>query len=244
MTNNAANNQIKSNPDRDAGASHRNRPQDVSPGDRTVGRKAAGTKAMSKAEINTLPLRRYDGPVSVVKTQSDLKRAIRKLKGEKVLGFDTETRPSFKKGQSYQPTLIQLAARDEVFLFHLGHCPLNDGLLGILENPAILKAGVATVRDLAELRALQPFEPGGFVNLEDKARALGFQNQGLRGMVAALLGFRISKRAQTSNWSRKELTPAQITYAATDAWVSRELYAALDRLEHETAAKQRVEGSG
>ncbi len=186
---------------------------------------------LGKEEINALPLRRYEGPTSLITTASDLKKAIRKLKREKLLGFDTETRPSFKKGKSYQPSLVQLAAGNEVFLFHLKHQPLHDGLLDILSDESIIKAGVATNRDVSELRELQPFEPAGFVNIEDKARNLGFKNQGLRSMAAVILGFRISKQAQTSNWSRKDLSPTQITYAATDAWVSRELYVALEKIE-------------
>ncbi len=203
-------------------------------------RPAPENRALSKDEINALPLHRYEGPLFLVKTGAELKQAVRKLKSQRLLGFDTETQPSFKKGTSHKPSLVQLAADDGVYLFHLGHLPLNDGLLRIFVNPAIIKAGVSTSRDLSELRELQPFEPKNFVNLEDKARALGFKNQGLRGMAAAVLGYRISKQAQTSNWSRKNLTRTQLVYAATDAWISRELYKALEKLEHRRSSRSRV----
>lgn len=180
--------------------------------------------ALSRDDINAMPMDRYQGPVEVVRGEDELIKACKALGRESVLGFDTETRPSFKKGESYNPSLIQLAGTKKVYLF-----PLTDGLIptplkAVLGNPSITKAGVALDYDLKQLKAMDDFQPGGFVTLEPMARALRIKNQGLRGLAAALLGFRISKRAQCSNWSRADLTDAQIKYAATDAWVSRELY--------------------
>jgi ribonuclease D len=179
---------------------------------------------MSKEEIAKRPIRRYQGRVRVVRSKGQLADAVGKLRKETLLGFDTETRPAFKKGQSYKPSLIQLAGRREVFVFQLKHIGLPRPLRRILAEPRIVKAGVALDRDVIELAELAPFEPAGFVDLGKVAKEVGLQNHGLRGLVAVLLGFRIPKSAQTSNWSKSDLTPAQITYAATDAWVGRELY--------------------
>ncbi len=180
--------------------------------------------ALSRDDINAMPIDRYHGPVSVVRGDKKIEQACRTLARESVLGFDTETRPSFKKGESYKPSLIQLAGARKVYLFSLNNSGIPSPLKALLANGAVIKAGVALEYDLKQLRSLDDFEPSGFAALEPMARALRIRNQGLRGLAAALLGFRISKRAQCSNWSRPELTEAQILYAATDAWVSRVLY--------------------
>ncbi len=141
-----------------------------------------------------------------------------------MLGFDTETRPVFRKGVSYPPSLIQLATEDCVYLLHLNHISLSTHIKEVLASANIVKTGVAVINDVKELRQVSPFEEKGFVDLGDLARSLEMQTNGLRNLAANLLGFRISKGVQCSNWGRKELTPQQIAYAATDAWVSREIY--------------------
>lgn len=192
--------------------------------------------ALSRDDINAMPIDRYRGSVSVVRATAKIEKACRTLARESVLGFDTETRPSFKKGEVYKPSLIQLAGARKVYLFPLNNSGIPPPLKALLSNGAVIKAGVALEYDLKQLRALDNFTPAGFEGLEPMARALRIKNQGLRGLAAALLGFRISKRAQCSNWSRPELTETQITYAATDAWVSRVLYL---KLKTELARQQR-----
>lgn len=186
---------------------------------------------MSREEINESPLRRWDGPVQVISEPEALIGATERLRTEPVLGFDTETRPAFKKGQSFPPALLQLATTEEVFLIQLGPLGLPKELLDILTNPAITKTGVSLAYDLRELNKLTPFDGRGFVDLGLEAKQLGIRNHGLRGLCAVLLGFRISKSSQTSNWSNKNLTPAQVKYAATDAWVGRELYFKMQTLK-------------
>ncbi len=180
--------------------------------------------ALTREDINQLPIQAYEGPVRLVRSDAEARLAADGLKQEPVLGFDTETRPSFRKGEFYLPSLVQLASRHEVVLFQLPPGRIFKALKRLLANEQVLKTGVSLDYDIKQLRALDDFEPAGFTPLEPLARAQRIKNQGLRGLTAALLGFRISKKAQCSNWSRAQLTPAQIQYAATDAWVSLQLY--------------------
>jgi len=179
---------------------------------------------LSKTEINSLPLRYYNGPIRIIQTAEQAKDASTILIKEKLLGFDTETRPAFNKGQSYLPSLLQLAGTKVVYLFQLSKCGLPDSITNLLSNVNIIKSGVAIDQDLIELQQILNFEPGGFIDLGEIARSKGLPHHGLRGLAAFLLNFRISKSSRTSNWSANQLTKKQIRYAATDAWLGRELY--------------------
>ncbi len=185
-------------------------------------------RRMSKDEINACPVGRWTGPVSVVRTKNELAVAMRKLAGHDLLGFDTETRPAYTKGESYLPSLLQLASDDEAFIFQFKQLGLAGPLCEILADPAIIKTGVSLDYDIRELKKISRFKAAGFVDIGERARKAGIKNHGLRGLAAVLLGFRIAKGAQTSNWARDELTRKQIQYAATDAWVGRKLYLAMD----------------
>ncbi|MCP4450234.1 MAG: 3'-5' exonuclease domain-containing protein 2 [Planctomycetes bacterium] len=185
---------------------------------------------LTKDAINERPLRKYEGPIHVVKNVAQVEKAVRLLEQETLLGFDTETRPSFRAEQSYLPSILQLAGADAVWVFQLRHCRLRKALCDLLANPEIIKAGVALDYDVKELNRLAPFQGAGFVDVGEWAKQAGCMNHGLRGLAALLLGFRVSKKAQTSNWSQKTLTRSQIEYAATDAWVGRALYTRLAHL--------------
>lgn len=182
------------------------------------------TRGITKAEINELPLIAWEGRIEILNTIDEMAAAIEKLKHETILGFDTETRPTFKKGDYYPPALIQLGTTDCVYLFRISNTKTLAPLLPILESNAILKTGVAIKDDVKELRAMEDFSPGGFVEIADITLKLGYQNRGLRALAGLLMQGRISKAAQVSNWARPELDKKQIRYAATDAWISRELY--------------------
>ncbi|NOY53995.1 MAG: 3'-5' exonuclease domain-containing protein 2 [Deltaproteobacteria bacterium] len=196
-------------------------------------------RRMTREEINALPIRRFERTVRVIRSREEMGEALERLRSEKVLGFDTESRPSFKKGESYPPSLIQLAGRRSVYLFQLRHLKFPRPLREILSSPQIIKAGAALDDDIRKLKELGPFRAAGFVDLGTMAREMEIKNHGLRGLSAVLLGFRISKKSQCSNWARDVLVPAQVGYAAMDAWVSRELYLHMKKLQ-----KKRKSGNG
>jgi ribonuclease D len=181
-------------------------------------------RKLRSEEINALPIVRYEGEVRLVRSACELEEALDLLAREELLGFDTETRPSFRKGKINQPALIQLAASDRIFLVQLAFVPFGQGLAALLSNGKILKVGVGIWDDLRELDRLYPFEGAGAVDLGDLARSLKLPTQGLRNMAANLMGWRISKGPRCSNWSLPDLSLRQIAYAATDAWIGRELY--------------------
>lgn len=184
---------------------------------------------ITKESISSLPLAQYTGRVELIETQARVPAAIAELRKERVLGFDTETKPSFTRGISYLPSLVQLAGEHVVYLFRLDDCGGIPSLFPILGDAGILKVGVAVRDDVRYLKERAPFDEAGFVEVSDFTRRAGIENTGLRALAAHYLGMRISKGAQTSNWASKHLTPQQVTYAATDAWVCRLLYLHLER---------------
>lgn len=179
---------------------------------------------ISREAVNQLPIQRYTGEVRLLASSDDLARFLADLAGETVVGFDTETRPSFHKGESYPPALAQVATSRCVYLLPLLHLDCAEALCAVLHDAGIVKAGVALAGDLAALRERHPCEARGIVDLGRVAKQQGHAQSGLRNLAASFLGWRIAKAARTSNWAAAQLNPVQVTYAATDAWISRELY--------------------
>jgi len=171
-----------------------------------------------------LPIRRYEGEVRMVRTPQDLDDAAADIRSETVVGLDTETRPSFSKGESYLPALVQAATARAVYLCQVGQPVAYPLLTELLADERIVKAGVALAHDLRSLKLLFPFEQRNVVDLGVIARRSGSSQTGLRNLAGIFLGFRIPKGNRTSNWAARTLSPAQITYAATDAWACRELF--------------------
>lgn len=185
---------------------------------------------MTPEEIARLPIRKYNGPVLLVESEKDLARALQALRAEKVAGLDTETKPTFRKGQYYPPSLVQIAAASGVFLFPMKWTGCFGALTEILENPRLVKAGVGLSDDFKNLQKIFPFAQQNTVDLGLVARSWGYKRSGVRSLSAELLGFRITKGAATSNWANPRLTPKQIDYAATDAWACRELFLHFQKL--------------
>ena len=175
--------------------------------------------SIAKEEINLLPPMEFDGEIVEIITPEGAKRAAQILQNEKVLGFDTETRPSFTKGESYTPSLLQLGTRDSAFIFRLKFYQFPDELVSLLESPDVLKVGIGIKDDLVGLGKIVKFKPAGFVDLADVMKKKGMTSASLRSLTAIFLGKRLFKKAKTTNWERKELTDAQIKYAAIDAVV-------------------------
>jgi molybdopterin synthase catalytic subunit len=199
----------------------------INPPDGAGGMAEDNLVRISRDEINALPMRSYEGPIHLVDADELVAPACEALAGEKLLGFDTETRPSFKPGVSYPSALVQLAGEKAAYIFQLHKLTQLDPLFALFSRATPQKAGIALADDLKKLQHLRAFKPAGFIELGNLARELSIANTGLRPLAAKFLGFRVSKREQRSNWARQELTRSQIVYAATDAWVSRELCIAL-----------------
>jgi ribonuclease D len=139
------------------------------------------------------------------------------------VGIDTETRPAFRKGESYSPSLVQVATAKAVYLFQIQQLD-SAAVLRELLSGKIVKAGVSLAYDLRQLKQVFPFEERTVVDLGWAAKRHGLEQSGVRNLAALLLGFRIPKGTKTTNWAARRLTPQQVAYAATDAWVCRELY--------------------
>ncbi len=188
--------------------------------------------SISSEELNLLPLKTFEGKVSVITEVQKLEKVKVEIEKHQIVGFDTETRPSFKRGQIYKVALLQLAVPNKVFLIRLHHTGLPKEITSIFENRQIIKAGVAIHDDIKSLQKVNKFTPESFVELSTLARSSGLQVESVKKLAGLLLGIRISKSAQTSNWEAPTLTEKQIDYAATDAWVCLEIYSKLQKVKN------------
>ena len=186
--------------------------------------------SISKEDLANLPIRRYEGKVSLVETPQALEQARADIRQERVVGLDTETRPSFRKGEVHLPCLVQAATAQAVYLFQLSRLDVFPALVELLAKPQIIKTGVGLAHDLRQLKLVFPFTVENVLDLGVVARRRGLGQTGVRNLAGMLLGFRIPKGNRTSNWAAPRLSPAQINYAATDAWACRELYLRFDSL--------------
>jgi ribonuclease D len=184
----------------------------------------APRREISKDEVNTLPVLRYEGEIVVVDTEAAVQRALASAAASRVVGFDTETRPAFRPGESYLPSVFQLATADCVFVFQPQRFDCAAALRRILEDAGVVKAGVSVADDLKGLQKLFPFAEAAVLDLGHAAKRQGFRQTGVRNLAALVLGIRVPKGAKTTNWAAPSLTSQQLLYAATDAWVCRVLY--------------------
>jgi ribonuclease D len=180
--------------------------------------------SITHEEIQSLPLHAFSGKISLITNATQLAKALNEMAKASPLGFDTETRPAFVKGQRYKVALIQLASESKVWLIRLQQTGFTPELVAFFENKSILKIGVGLRDDLIALQRLHSFMPSGFVELTNLTRQAGVEVESVKKLTGLLLGYRISKSAQTSNWEAPTLTEKQLEYAATDAWVCLQMY--------------------
>lgn len=182
------------------------------------------TSRLEKEFINALPALAFTGRIVEVTDRETADNVVEHLLSQKILGFDTESRPSFRKGISYPVSLVQLATEDTAWLFRIRFTGLTRGLLKLFCNEHVKKLGIGVHDDIARLKDLQDFKPAGFVDLSDIARDKGIIQVGARPLTARYLHHRLVKSSQRSNWAAEQLTNKQRNYAATDAWVCLKLY--------------------
>lgn len=180
------------------------------------------TKSMNES----YPRAVFSGDIITVTKDQEIPKALERLmeSDAHILGFDTETKPAFKKGESYRVSLLQLSTDKVAVLFRLHYLHEFSQIKEIFENENIVKTGVAIRDDIKSLQQLFKFTPNAFVELATVAKESGLKNMGLKGMTEEALGETLSKKAKLTNWQAKELTEEQKVYAATDAWIGRKLY--------------------
>lgn len=177
-------------------------------------------------EIEKMPLGSFPGKIHVIdKTGMEFMRAVAYLNAQKIIGFDTETRPVFAPGQHHNHVaLLQLSGPEHAYLFRVGQMGMRRMLCRLMSNPRILKIGAAVRDDVRGLQYYQRFDAKGFVDLQQIACEWGIRDKSVKKLAANILGIRISKSQQLSNWEADVLSSGQKMYAATDAWVCREMY--------------------
>lgn len=180
--------------------------------------------SITKDEVMNRPLKSYEGKVVIAADQASTEKAIEEINQFDIVGFDTEAKPTFKKGQIRNISLIQVATEEKVYLIRTHRIGVIDSLHDFLQNPQITKVGIGLLDDFNLLDRLRSFKPDGFLDLNDTFEELGAENIGARNLSAMVLDIRISKSAQTSNWELEQLAQKQIRYAATDAWICLEIY--------------------
>ncbi len=177
---------------------------------------------------NKLELISFQGEIHLIDNESQvansLKNILNDLDEDKVLGFDTESKPSFQKGEKYGISLLQLATHKSAYLFRLNKIGFPKEIITLLQDKSIVKVGLAIRDDLKGLRAHNEFTPEAFVEIQNLAKKQGLKSMGLQSITEELFQKRLSKRAKLTNWEAEKLTAAQLLYAATDAWIGREIF--------------------
>lgn len=186
---------------------------------------------IAKADIAQLPVELFDGRIIVIHSAADVEKAVSYLKGQPILGIDTETRPSFAKGRTYEVALMQVSTEDTCFLFRLNYIGMPDALVDLLQDGRQLKVGLSLRDDIQRLQAKHQFEPRGFLDLQHYVKELGIEAQSLQKIYALLFGAKISKSQRLTNWEADVLTDRQKAYAATDAWACVRIYKHLEELK-------------
>ena len=186
-----------------------------------------------KALLASLPRVLFDGRIEVIVSERDAERAVKFLMKQPILGFDTETRPSFSRGKMNKVALLQVSTNDVCFLFRLNRIDIPQCLVRLLEDKKITKVGLSWHDDLRALNGRKSFRAGTFVELQDMAGQMGIVDISLQKLYANIFGQKISKGQRLTNWEADDLTEAQKKYAATDAWACIRLYEEMQRMQRE-----------
>ena len=184
-----------------------------------------------KARIADLPRAVFEGKIVVVVSEFEVEKAVKYLMEHPIIGIDTETRPSFRRGTNYKVSLLQASTHDVCFLFRLNHTKLCDPLKRLLEDETVMKVGLSLHDDISALKKLDDFRPGSFFDLQKHVNEIGIEDLSLQKIYANLFGGKISKSQRLTNWEADVLSEKQKVYAATDAWSCIMIYEELKRLE-------------
>lgn len=182
-------------------------------------------------EQSTFNFISFPGKIHLITNDRELRLVADQMSAVSAFGFDTETRPAFKKGEVYQVALLQLATETDAFLIRMHQVKNFEIFKTIFENPEVVKVGVAIRDDLKQLQKRFSFVPQNFIELQDIAKSKGLENFGLKGMTEEVLQATITKGPKTTNWESHELTDRQLLYAATDAWIGIKLYQKLQQAD-------------
>ena len=194
-------------------------------------------RSTPKQYISTLPKAEFQGKIVIIHSQREVKAAVDFLRKQTIVGVDTETRPSFRRGLTYQVALLQISTLDICFLFRLNMIGLPAELAQLLESPEILKIGLSLKDDISLLKRRAQFKPQGFIDLQDFVKTMGIEDMSLQKLYANVFGEKISKSAQLTNWENTVLTESQKKYAATDAYTTLRIYLELKELKQNGSYK-------
>lgn len=188
-------------------------------------------RSISKEELREMPKVAFPGRIFVIQTEAEAKKAVEYLSSQPVLGIDSETRPSFTKGQIHKVALLQIASSECCFLFRLNHTGLTPPLIRLLENPSVKKVGLSLRDDFMMLHKRASFKQQACVELQEYVHTFGIEDKSLQKIYAILFNEKISKAQRLSNWEVDVLSDAQKLYAATDAWSCLQIYNLIEKLQ-------------
>lgn len=198
-------------------------------------------EAFDKKEICALPVASFEGRIIIVQSETESDKAVSYLLSQQILGIDTETRPSFRKGQTHQVALLQVSTVDTCFLFRLNMIGITESIKRLLEDCSVIKVGLSLKDDMHQLSKRADFTPGMFIELQNEVKKMGIKDMSLQKIYANLFSKRISKGQQLSNWEADTLTPQQKAYAATDAWACIMIYNELNELKRNGYSIDKIE---
>lgn len=186
---------------------------------------------IAKDLVHWMPVVAFEGETFVVNTLDQVPEAVNWLNQQTVVGVDTETRPSFHRGQHFPVALVQIATEERCYLFQLNQIGMPQELADFFANKNVMKVGLAFKDDLAGLQHRRPFTPGNCVDVQKIVGEYGILDLGLQKIFAIIFGKKISKSQQLTNWENMVLTPEQARYASTDAWATLLIYKELMQTE-------------